>query len=240
MVLRLVAENAKQRFELFYGYDPSPPRPKAKKGQGQGQGKGKGKGKGGQRQMQGGPTKDGQGEEASAEVGRAGALITAAAEQDVSGTTPSGSDGIPAAARDAKTGTESSSLTAGHGPVDAARVEDLAKSLAQAEISTELPLVGLPRPDKSMSQEESTVATTTAAAPDGQVGEYFIRATQGHSIKLESVAHLEPVRDDEDGRRRAGECVHGTRWELWDTLSESFQPPVCCLRLRWYSPPCTR
>ena len=59
-------------------------------------------------------------------------------------------------------------------------------------------------------------------------GEWFIRATQGHSLKLDSIAHLTPILDDEESRARAGLLVHGTKWELWDTLSK----PGGCLPLQ--------
>ncbi|KAK4683527.1 hypothetical protein P7C73_g6721, partial [Tremellales sp. Uapishka_1] len=139
MVLRLVAENAKQRFELFHGYDPSPPMPR--------KGKGKGKGK-----------------------AKPKPLVE-------------------------------------EGEVDGGQVDDLRQELATATISVpeiiELPLVSIPlEPD----------------GPSESRAEYFIRATQGHSIELESTSHLTPVNDDEEGRTRAGDMVHGTKWELWETL----------------------
>jgi len=240
MVLRLVAENAKQRFELFYGYDPSPPRPKVKKPQRQGQGKGKGKGKGkgmgqGNGQGQAGEEagdgarqqRGGQGMEARDERGARTELpIRTTGGDSTIGevqTDSTASSGLVDQARTAgaeQIVAESATAAEGvdaSGAVDAAKVDELAKDLAQAEISTELPLVELPRPDAS-SQDEA--GAKTASTSNVTAGEYFIRATQGHSIKLESVAHLESVKDDEDGRRRAGECVHGTKWELWDTLSE--------------------
>ncbi len=154
-VLRLVEENAKQRFEVLYGYDPSPPRPRAK-----GQGKGKGKFK-------------------------------------------------------AKLGVRQGSI---YGEVDAAAIDGVRNDLAQVAITSErpecaeLPLVTIPLP---VSDE--------AESFEGQRGKYFIRAIQGHSLKLESTAHLTPVLDDEDGRGRAGLIVHGTQWELWETLSASLQ-----------------
>lgn len=77
----------------------------------------------------------------------------------------------------------------------------------------ELPLISLPDP------HDSDVNANASVNSDGPKGEYFIRATQGHSIQLESTAHLEQVKDDEEGRSKVGLMVHGTRWELWDTLS---------------------
>ena len=238
MVLRLVAENAKQRFELFYGYDPSSPRPKVKKPQGQGEGKGKGKGKGkGQGNGQG---QAGAGEGNGARQQRGGQRNEAGDVQGAHTELPDRTKGRDSTMGELQTDSTASSgladqartagaeqivaqsATAGEGvdasgTVDAAKVDDLAKDLAQAEISTELPLVELSRPDASSQDEAGAKTASTSTVP---AGEYFIRATQGHSIKLESVAHLEPVKDDGDGRRRAGECVHGTKWELWDTLSE--------------------
>lgn len=181
MVLRLVAENAKQRFELAWAYDPSPPKPKAKKGQGKGKGKGKPK-----------PV-----QQASVEGAKA-------AED--------GEVGKPKAE-----GTSEALATEKTSEVDAAKVDVLAKDLEATQIRTELPLVMLPRPDVG-SEESSNEASTTDT--QAQPGEWFIRATQGHSIKLDSVSHLTPVTDDEEGRARAGVCVHGTKWELWDALSK--------------------
>jgi 2'-phosphotransferase len=106
--------------------------------------------------------------------------------------------------------------------VDAAQVEDLAHEVAKSSLaegslpsappseSTEMPLVSLPVPD---GDGVGNVA--------GGEGEYFIRATQGHSLNLDSVAHLEEVKDDPEGRAKTGEMVHGTKWELWETLSTS-------------------
>ncbi|WWD20035.1 hypothetical protein CI109_104508 [Kwoniella shandongensis] len=191
VVLRLVAENAKQRFELFYGYDPIPPRPKKKGGQGKGKGQGQGK--------KGRPA-------AAVGIEAAGSLSTSAATE--AGAVAPISQGGPA-------------VGGGKSAPDAATIDDIRNELSKSSLDPtpppatspeeppELPLQSLPRP---------TDDDSTPTAPDGPRGEYFIRATQGHSIKLESTAHLEPVKDDEEGRRRAGELVHGTRWELWDVL----------------------
>lgn len=186
MVLRLVEDNAKKRFELFYGYDPSPPPPskKSKKGQ--------------QPKVQG---------------------------------KPKGKRVPPGLAAQAD-GGQASEVEKG-GPVDAAQLDNVAAEIKKATISgasdgapplevptppepisTELPLVEVPLPE---GDEAST----------SQPGEYFIRAVQGHSIKLDSVAHLETLGDDEAGRAKAGELVHGTRWELFDTLSEFWACPGC-------------
>lgn len=165
MVLRLVEENAKKRFELAYGYDPSPPLPK----------KGKGQGKGKNQKKQAGPS---------------GSNTDAA--QGVTASEPS-----------------SSALDPEKSPsADAATVDDIQARLASSQIATtELPLIPLPNSDVESVQ-----------APDPR-GEYFIRASQGHSIQLEGVAHLTAVTDDEEGRAKVGIMVHGTKWELWETLS---------------------
>jgi 2'-phosphotransferase len=169
MVLRLVEENAKKRFELVYGYDPSPPVPKKAKGQNRVKGK-----------NQGGP--------------KAGKK-TGTPESTISADTGIGTHGHPAELGLAET-------------VEQPLAESITADLASVSItSTELPLVVLPNP-----------TDVDDTAPDGRTG-YYIRASQGHSIQLEGVAHLEPVDDDEDGRMRAGLAVHGTRWELWDVLS---------------------
>lgn len=137
-VLKLVEENAKKRFEVVWGYDPSPPLPIKKKGQNQ-------------------PKK--------------------------------------------KKVVE-----------DAAAVDDLRKEMEQAMLSDtkaveeewkELPLVVVDR------------------EAGGSGGEWFIRASQGHSIKLEGTAHLTAVEDDEEGRERVGMMVHGTRDDLWETIRAS-------------------
>ena len=181
MVLRLVAENAKQRFELFYGIDPSPPKPKVKKGQNKGQGKGEPAVNRSPYQVSKEDLEEGESKNIVHDSATVGNHLEGSREKD------------------------------------AAEVDDLSKNLKEASISTELPLIALPAP--TMAPEEVVM--------DKPTGEWFIRATQGHSIKLESVAHLTPVLDDEDGRSRAGVCVHGTRWELWDTLRKlRFSPPI--------------
>jgi 2'-phosphotransferase len=198
MVLRLVAENAKQRFELAWGYDPSPVKVKAKKGQGKGKGKEKAK-----------PVPTVQAVQADGAAGGSG--------QDVKDQRDEGVQRVE---------KEVERHEAHTGAVDTAKVDDLAVSLEKASIHTELPLVILPRPDADNDTNESKSPeapepTLTSTSTVTRPGEWFIRATQGHSIKLDSVSHLTLVTDDEDGRARAGVCVHGTRWELWDVLSES-------------------
>jgi 2'-phosphotransferase len=191
MVLRLVAENAKQRFELFYGLDPSPPIVKAKKGQG------KGKGKGGPKP-----------------------------KLALKGQSPAGLEGEKSAA----TGDAAETGERKVETVDAAQVDDLRKELSEATlqdpkpISTELPLISIPIPPPEGGDASSSGTTPVQAG--GSTGEYFIRATQGHTIKVETAALLEEVKNDEEGRTKAGVLVHGTRWELWEVLSESFSPPL--------------
>jgi 2'-phosphotransferase len=138
-VLKLVEENAKKRFEVVWGYDPSPPLPK-KKGQSKKQ--------------------------------------------------------------KAKVPVE----------VDAAGVDDLSMEMEQATLGEakeeewkELPLIVV---DKDGSNGNGNDSPPT----------WFIRASQGHSIKLEGTAHLTPVEDNEEGRERVGMMVHGTRDDLWETI----------------------
>lgn len=165
MVLRLVEENAKKRFELAYGYDPSPPVPK--KGRGPNKSKAK----------------------------KQPPLESAIPAMKSETTEP-----------ELKYRPVGDDIPAQSGPT---QLEDVSKILASATISsTELPLIFLPDP----SQGDIT-------DPDPRGG-YFIRASQGHSIELEGVAHLQPILDNEEGRKRAGLIVHGTKWELWETLSE--------------------
>lgn len=130
-VFRIVEDNAKKRFEVVYGYDPSPPKPKTK----------------------------------------------APKKKPVRV--------VPGA------------------PVTVETVqEDLAKAAIQPEEPwTELEFV------KLTEGENHPLAA------------WYIRAVQGHSIKLEGTGHLEELKDDAHGREVAGELVHGTQWALWETLS---------------------
>lgn len=86
---------------------------------------------------------------------------------------------------------------------------------------TELAFVKLPPPESSFDSPEGG---GVAESDGGHTGQWYIRAVQGHSIKLEGTDHLVPVGKDGDGTARAGLMVHGTKWELWETLSE------CCLK----------
>ncbi|KAK8849414.1 hypothetical protein IAR55_004746 [Kwoniella newhampshirensis] len=181
MVLRLVAENAKQRFELFYGYDPSPLRPKTKAGQGKGKAQGK--------KVKVNPVEKQPRPSGDRTAGDGAAALSKPALQ---------SEKVPDAAT-----------------IDNIRHELVNTSLDHSSMThatptapPELPLISLAGPSPG----------TSSAPPDGPKGEYFIRATQGHSIKLESTAHLVEVKDDDEGRQRVGLMVHGTKWELWDAL----------------------
>ncbi|ORX38046.1 phosphotransferase KptA/Tpt1 [Kockovaella imperatae] len=149
MILRIVAENAKQRFELFYGYDPSPPVIKPKKGQQK---------------------------------------------------------------------PKNKSLPEGAENGDAAVLDDLRHDLEAAHVSTELPMVSVASPQPISPEALSSEDHGPTEGGDTALGEYFIRATQGHSIKLDGEAHLETVKNDEAGRQKVGEMVHGTKWELYDTI----------------------
>ncbi|KAL7424822.1 tRNA 2'-phosphotransferase [Cryptotrichosporon argae] len=157
-VLRLVKENAKQRFELVWAYDPSSPRPKKKR------------------------------------------VNQPKKQKPAPGNPGPASETAPASAPTAN-------------GADAAQLDDARAALATAAPAPEsehvdLPLVLLTPPDEA------------GASTSEPRGEWYIRASQGHSLAVDTAAHLEPVGDDEDGRRRAGLAVHGTRWELWDTLRE--------------------
>lgn len=167
-VFRLVDENAKKRFELVYGFDPSPTKPKKKHVQPPKKKR---------------PPPPGYGPKAGA-----------------SGASTPGS------------GVES--VTAA---VAAVSVEPSPLPSPEPEW-TELAFVKLPPPESSFDSPEGG---GVAEGDDGHTGQWYIRAVQGHSIKLEGTDHLVPVLADEEGRTRAGALVHGTKWELWETLSES-------------------
>ncbi|KAK6909001.1 hypothetical protein I203_103011 [Kwoniella mangroviensis CBS 8507] len=186
MVLRLVAENAKQRFQLFYGYDPSPPRPKKMK-------------KGQQPKKQRPPPPQ---------------VVTAAStdSHNIEKTRKLDEEGD---------GLSPIPLQDANG-IDAAEIDNIQSNLSKTTISSrgengigyvELPLVSLPNPNESNGTGEAGSSSSSSIK-----GEYFIRATQGHSIKLEGTSHLEELLDDEEGRKKAGVMVHGTRLELWDIL----------------------
>jgi 2'-phosphotransferase len=273
-VLRLVEENAKKRFEVVWGYDPSPPIPKGKgknKGQGQGQGQGQTKKqkekdrlRQQQRELQAERAQRGPGQAREAEA-TAGTVV--GGEKTEPGLENSSVRGN--ASSDQVTETQSSK------EVDATLI-DAAQAMQKVRLdaeprsesvtedkgpsgslqsdkppSTELPLVILPSHDDinddlniSFPGENTTSSrpntpgkTLTSKRNSGSSEtvqpqpEYFIRASQGHSIQLDSVSHLTPVQDDEDGRKRVGDIVHGTKWELWDVLRESVSKSQGVVRL---------
>ncbi|WVF68877.1 hypothetical protein IAT40_003650 [Kwoniella sp. CBS 6097] len=217
-VLRLVSENAKQRFQLMYGYDPSPPPPKKKKVQQVNKKKLRAMKEAqaaahGQAQV---PLdgESGDGNSAAAAAGDEGdeerttsnsgpVQIRNAANPIAGRPQPDAAeiDNIQSALKKASLNAPSSSSSSGVSP----------ESQQQQPESTELPLVEVPLPSDQQDEQGQDAS--------GTKGEYFIRATQGHSINLESTAHLEQITiDDEEGRKKVGMMVHGTRWELYDTL----------------------
>ncbi|OXG25266.1 tRNA 2'-phosphotransferase [Cryptococcus neoformans Ze90-1] len=196
-ILHLVQTNPKKRFELFWGYDPSPPRPKKKPTQGKTK-----------KQLQ-------RDREAAAAAAAASVAASGTGERQGKGKEPD------AAAIDIiASSLASTDLTA---PSSSLSINSAAPAPARSLTSVhppELPLISLPDPHTSASDSDASASANANANSDNPKGEYFIRATQGHSIQLESTAHLEHVKDDEEGRRKVGLMVHGTRWELWDTLKE--------------------
>ncbi|KLT40404.1 hypothetical protein CC85DRAFT_287507 [Cutaneotrichosporon oleaginosum] len=166
-VFRLVDENAKKRFELVFGYDPSPPKPKKKHVQAP-------------RKKR--PPPPGYGK---------------ATPSEGSGASTPSVEGVTA-------GVSGVQLTG-------------ATAKEEKEEWNELPFVKLPPPESSFDSPEGG---GVADADTGHTGQWYIRAVQGHSIKLEGTGHLEPLRADVEGTARAGVLVHGTRWELWETLKE--------------------
>lgn len=81
---------------------------------------------------------------------------------------------------------------------------------------------GLPVYDPASGTNSSTPAPIEARAlEEGSAPvevEWFIRAAQGHSLPTVTTEHLEPVLNDEEGRAKVGEMVHGTKEELWDVI----------------------
>ncbi|BEI86664.1 hypothetical protein CcaverHIS002_0700100 [Cutaneotrichosporon cavernicola] len=162
-VFRLVDENAKKRFELVFGYDPSAPKPKKKHVQPA-------------RKKR--PPPPGYGPKATPDSG-----------------TP-----------------DSGSAT----PVDDVTV-GVSEEKKEEEEWTERAFVNLPPPESSFDCPEGG---GVADSDTGHTGHWYIRAVQGHSIKLEGTGHLESLRADVEGKERAGAMVHGTRWELWEALMD--------------------
>ena len=101
--------------------------------------------------------------------------------------------------------------------------------------ATEVPLIALedreaiPTYDPELPMPVSDPPLRDIDASEGQTppagvqAEYFIRAAQGHSLPTVTTEHLEPVSNDETGRRMVGEMVHGTKEELWDVIRRSLQ-----------------
>ncbi|WWC65571.1 uncharacterized protein I303_108189 [Kwoniella dejecticola CBS 10117] len=236
MVLRLVSENAKQRFQLVYGYDPSPPRPpQLKKGQTP-------------KKVRPAPSKVMSLKE-NATSPSDGATITNSVQgaKEEMRTNSVGTIAIPSqnesSSGSIKDASEEQQQQSAQGQVqgqgqDAAEIDDLRSTLSKATIQgqkpngngvqdghgfIELPLVALPIPEPSTSLTDSIGSEKQAESKDDArpKGEYFIRATQGHSINLESTAHLEELQNDEEGRRKAGVMVHGTRAELLNVLKSN-------------------
>ncbi|WVO13661.1 hypothetical protein L204_101282 [Cryptococcus depauperatus] len=165
-VFQLVRDNTKQRFELFYGYDPSPPRPKKKP-------------------VQGKSKKQKQAEREAAVAGSVDGALFAPASEGVN------------------KGSDSAEIDTLQTTLVATTLLD-SKSPKSAE-PPELPLVSVPVSSLNDQQSEPR-------------GMWFIRATQGHSIQLDSTTHLTELHDDIESREKAGLIVHGTRWELWHLI----------------------
>lgn len=82
------------------------------------------------------------------------------------------------------------------------------------------------------NQQPPTPLTTTPKTDISEEPEWFIRAAQGHSIQTVTTEHLEQVLEaDEEGKRKVGEMVHGTKAELWDSIRE---PLSLLLRFRFF------
>lgn len=107
-------------------------------------------------------------------------------------------------------------------PPGAGAVEALGEQLASTSVTSTPPAEPVAPPPATPAQPEWKELEFVAlpAPEDGATGtgEWFIRASQGHTLKVETT-HLEPVTDTEEGRARAGLMVHGTQWKLWDVLS---------------------
>lgn len=144
-IFRLVADNAKKRFALVWGYDPSPPKPT-------------------NRQSKKKP------------------------------------------------------------PTTEHSIESVTRAMASTTVEPqwrELAFIKLSPPASAFPAAE-LVAAYDGGEIDGltdERAEWFIRAVQGHTLKLDS-GHLEELRDDEPGRQKAGLLIHGTKWQLWETISE--------------------
>lgn len=107
---------------------------------------------------------------------------------------------------------------------DSAAVADISQAMKAASIEPEwkeLEFVKLSPPLSAFPSSELVVAYEGGEVdgPSDEKAEWFIRAVQGHTLKLDS-GHLEELKDDENGRQKAGLLVHGTKWQLWETISE--------------------
>lgn len=107
---------------------------------------------------------------------------------------------------------------------DIQAVEDVTQAMKAASVEPEwkeLEFVKL-SPPLSAFPDPELVAAYDGGEVDGKSderAEWFIRAVQGHTLKLDS-GHLEELQDDENGRQKAGLLIHGTKWQLWNTISE--------------------
>ncbi|WWC73410.1 uncharacterized protein I206_107377 [Kwoniella pini CBS 10737] len=186
MVLRLVIENSKQRFQLLYGYDPSPPKPqKLKKGQ-------------------------------TPKKIRPQFINNNANDKSNLGSLMEEVEGKSDCLTPLPLTTENKNKNKDEG--DVAEIDSLQFNLSKTSLKgqyeeyVELPLISLPIPENS---EISISASTENKQPKG---EYFIRATQGHSINLKGTEHLEELKNDEQGKKKSGIMVHGTKAELLNIL----------------------
>lgn len=81
-------------------------------------------------------------------------------------------------------------------------------------LSAEKALDVMPAPVQVTVNSGDDAVTATGAS---EAGQWWIRANQGHSIKVDAIEDtMIKVERAED----AGEAVHGTRQELWDTICE--------------------
>ncbi|WWC93102.1 uncharacterized protein L201_008068 [Kwoniella dendrophila CBS 6074] len=197
MVLRLVEENSKKRFELLFGYDPSSPLPK--------------KLKKGQQPKKKRPEKPSSTSQIPIDSGSGSVIDEKTSFENVEIK----SDGLNPILlqNDNKKG------------MDAAEIDNLQSNLSNINLikndeplkHVELPLISLPIPDVDVDENTREKQTDSSSSIKG---EYFIRATQGHSINLEGTSHLEELIDynNEESIKKAGIMVHGTKFELWDIL----------------------
>lgn len=103
-------------------------------------------------------------------------------------------------------------------------VEEVTHALQAASVEPEwkeLEFIKLSPPLSAFPDAELVAAYDggDVDGPSDERAEWFIRAVQGHTLKLDS-GHLEELKDNEDGRQKAGLLVHGTKWQLWNAISE--------------------